>query len=52
MYMSLHKLGGIVKDRKACCAAIMGSQRVSHSWVTEQHTHTHTHTHTLKVLTI
>ena len=35
MDMSLSKLRELVKDREACCAQSMGSQRVRHDWVTE-----------------
>ena len=34
--MSLSKLQEIVKDRKACCAVIVGLQRVRHDLATEQ----------------
>ena len=37
MDMSLSKLQEIVKDREARRAAVHGSQRVGHDWVTEQH---------------
>ena len=39
MDMSLSKLWEIVKDMKAWCGVLqsMGSQRVRHDWVTEQH---------------
>ena len=33
--MSLSKLQQTVKDREAWCAAVLGSQRVRHNWVTE-----------------
>ena len=36
MGMSLSKLWEIVKDREACRAAVMWSQRVGHDFVTEQ----------------
>ena len=36
MDMSLSKLQEVVKDREACSAVIMGSQRVRHELVTEQ----------------
>ena len=35
MNMSLSKLRVMVMDRKAWCAAVIGSQRVRHDWVTE-----------------
>ena len=37
MDMSWSKLQEMVKDREAWYAAILGSQRVGHNWVTEQH---------------
>ena len=37
MDMSLSKLQELVKDREACCAQSMGSQRVRHDLATEQH---------------
>ena len=37
MDMSVRKLRAMVKDREAWYAAILGSQRVGHNWVTEQH---------------
>ena len=36
MNMNLGKLQETVRDREAWCAAIHGSQRVGHDWVTEQ----------------
>ena len=36
MDMSLNKLWEIVKERKAWCAAVHGSQRVGHNRATEQ----------------
>ena len=36
MDRSLSKLQEIVKDRKACCAVIVGLQRVRHDLATEQ----------------
>ena len=33
--MSLSELQETVKDREAWCAAVSGSQRVRHNWVTE-----------------
>ena len=36
MDMSLSKLQEIVKDRKACCAVIVGMQIVRHDLATEQ----------------
>ena len=39
MGMSLRKLWEIVKDRKACHAAVHGVTRVRHDWATEQITH-------------
>ena len=37
MDMNLSKLWEIVKDREACMLPSMGSQRVRHDLVTEQH---------------
>ena len=34
--MSWSKLQDMVKDREACCAQSMGSQRIGHGWVNEQ----------------
>ena len=36
MNMNLGKLQETVRDREAWCAAIHGSQRGGHDWVTEQ----------------
>ena len=36
MGMNLSKLFDIVEDRRACCAAVMGSQGVGRDLVTEQ----------------
>ena len=36
MDVSLSKLQEMVKDRKACCAAVHGSQRVTADLATEQ----------------
>ena len=36
MDMSLSKLRELVKDKKAWCAASIGSQRIGQNWVTEQ----------------
>ena len=36
MNMNLGKLRGMVRDREGWHAAVMGSQRVRHNWVTEQ----------------
>ena len=36
MDMNLGKLQEMVRDRKAWHAAVVGSQRVRHDWVTEQ----------------
>ena len=36
MDMSLSQLPEAAKDRKAWCAAVHGSKRVRHNWVTEQ----------------
>ena len=36
MDMGLGELRELVTDRKAWCAAVMGSQTVRHDWVTEQ----------------
>ena len=36
MDMNLSKLQRTVKDREAWCAAVHGSQRVGHNYVTEQ----------------
>ena len=36
MNMNLGKLRGMVRDREAWRAAVIGSQRVGHNWVTEQ----------------
>ena len=36
MNMNLGKLRGMVRDREAWHAAVIGSQRVGHNWVTEQ----------------
>ena len=33
--MNLGKLRGMVRDREGWHAAVMGSQRVGHNWVTE-----------------
>ena len=37
MDMGLSKLQEIVKDGGAWCAAVHGSQRAGHNWVTEHH---------------
>ena len=36
MDMNLGKLREMVRDREASCAAVHGSQRIGHNWVTEQ----------------
>ena len=36
MDMNLGKLREMVRDREASCAAVYGSQRIGHNWVTEQ----------------
>ena len=36
MNVNLGKLGEVVRDREIWCAAVHGSQRVRHDWVTEQ----------------
>ena len=35
MHMSLSKLRELVIDREACCAAVLGFERVGHDLVTE-----------------